>query len=130
MREVMQLSGNMEVTFHRSFDMCQNPMLAFKQLTQLGVARILTSRQQQNAELDLTLLRNLHLAKTGKVIMAGGEVRLSNLPSLSISAFRNCTVLQAINLPSTMRYRKEGATMCSDNESDKFSHYCVDGEMV
>ena len=41
----------MAVTFHRAFDMCQNPMVALEQLTELGVARILTSGQQQSAEL-------------------------------------------------------------------------------
>ena len=36
MREVMKLSGDMAVTFHRAFDMCQNPMVALEQLTQLA----------------------------------------------------------------------------------------------
>lgn len=65
MREVMRLSGNMAVTFHRAFDMCQNPMVALDQLTQLGVARILTSGQQQSAELGLPLLRDLVHASQG-----------------------------------------------------------------
>ena len=53
----MKLCEGMAVTFHRAFDMCQNPMVALEQLTELGVARILTSGQQQSAELGLPLLR-------------------------------------------------------------------------
>ncbi|MBF1994194.1 copper homeostasis protein CutC [Serratia symbiotica] len=130
MREVMQLSGNMAVTFHRAFDMCQNPMLAFEQLAQLGVARILTSGQQQNAELGLTLLRNLRHANPGPVIIAGGGVRLSNLHKFVDIGIQELHSSSGHAVPSTMRYRKAGVTMCSDNESDEFSHYCVDGEMV
>ena len=55
----MKLCEGMAVTFHRAFDMCQNPMVALEQLTELGVARILTSGQQQSAELGLPLLRDL-----------------------------------------------------------------------
>ncbi len=59
MREIMSVSGSLAVTFHRAFDMCQNPMIALKQLAELNVARILTSGQQQNAELGLALLKDL-----------------------------------------------------------------------
>ncbi|WP_148873798.1 copper homeostasis protein CutC, partial [Serratia marcescens] len=71
MREVMTLCEGMAVTFHRAFDMCHNPMVALEQLTELGVARILTSGQQQSAELGLPLLRDLRQASQGPVIMAG-----------------------------------------------------------
>ncbi len=38
MREIMSVSGSLAVTFHRAFDMCQNPMIALKQLAELNVA--------------------------------------------------------------------------------------------
>lgn len=53
--------------------MCINPLLALDQLTQLGVARILTSGQQANAELGLPLLRTLNEKTQGPIIMAGRE---------------------------------------------------------
>lgn len=130
MQEVMTLSGNMAVTFHRAFDMCQNPMMALEQLTQLGVARILTSGQQQNAELGLPLLRDLLRASKGPVVMAGAGVRLSNLHKFVDIGIKELHSSAGHTVPSTMRYRKAGVTMCSDNEFDEFSHYCVDGEMV
>lgn len=130
MREVMKLSGDMAVTFHRAFDMCQNPMVALEQLTQLGVARILTSGQQQNAELGLPLLRDLLHASQGPVIMAGAGVRLSNMHKFVDIGIRELHSSAGHTVPSTMRYRKAGVTMCADNEFDEFSHYCVDGETV
>ncbi|KFK94389.1 MULTISPECIES: copper homeostasis protein CutC [unclassified Serratia (in: enterobacteria)] len=130
MREVMKLSEGMAVTFHRAFDMCQSPLVALEQLTQLGVARILTSGQQQNAELGLPLLRNLLQASQGPVIMAGAGVRLSNLHKFVDIGIQELHSSSGHWVPSTMRYRKAGVTMCSDSEFDEFSHYCVDGEMV
>jgi len=29
-----------------------------------------------------------------------------------------------------MRYRKAGVSMCSEAETDEFSRYCVDGDVV
>ena len=130
MREVMKLCEGMAVTFHRAFDMCQNPMVALEQLTELGVARILTSGQQQSAELGLPLLRDLRQASHGPVIMAGAGVRLSNLHKFVDIGLHELHSSSGHLVPSTMRYRKAGVTMCSDNEFDEFSHYCVDGEMV
>lgn len=130
MRELMQLAGDMAITFHRAFDMCQNPMVALEQLTQLGVARILTSGQQQNAELGLSLLRDLLHASQGPVIMAGAGVRMSNLHKFVDIGIQELHSSAGYAVPSTLRYRKAGVTLCSDNAFDEFSHYCVDADMV
>ncbi len=43
MQVLMEIAQGMNITFHRAFDMCINPMLGLEQLKELGVARILTS---------------------------------------------------------------------------------------
>lgn len=58
MQTLMEIAQGMNITFHRAFDMCINPSLALEQLKELGVARILTSGQQQSAELGLPLLKS------------------------------------------------------------------------
>ncbi|ANI29075.1 copper homeostasis protein CutC [Yersinia entomophaga] len=130
MREIMEISGPLAVTFHRAFDMCLNPMVALEQLTQLGVARILTSGQQQNAELGLTLLRDLVNATQGPIIMAGAGVRLSNMQKFLEIGVTELHSSAGRTRPSTMRYRKAGVTMCADNDVDEFARYCVDEEVV
>ena len=64
------------------------------------------------------------------MIMAGAGVRLSNLHKFVDIGLHELHSSSGHLAPSTMRYRKAGVTMCSDNEFDEFSHYCVDGEMV
>lgn len=132
MKKLMALCDGMEVTFHRAFDLCLNPYLALKQLADLGVARILTSGQQQQAENGLTLLRELTKASCGPIIMAGAGVRLTNLHKFQQSGIRELHSSAGRLLPSAMRYRKVGVSMCSDADSDvdEFSHYCVDGDVV
>lgn len=39
MEQIMAAAGPLNVTFHRAFDMCVNPLNALKNLSDLGVAR-------------------------------------------------------------------------------------------
>lgn len=134
MRILKALSGDMAITFHRAFDMCISPKQAYVQLTELGVARILTSGQQQNAECGLPLLKELNTlsSKTpnGPIIMAGAGVKLSNLQKFIDAGLPEVHTSAGRVMPSTMNYRKAGVTMSSNMEMDEFTHYCVDSDVV
>lgn len=130
MRELMALCEGMNVTFHRAFDLCHNPRLALDQLTDLGVARILTSGQQQSAESGLPLLRELTHITRGPKIMAGAGVRLSNLQKFIDAGISELHSSASQKTASPMRYRKAGVSMCSEAENDEFSRTIVDGDVV
>ncbi|KOC87624.1 copper homeostasis protein CutC [Winslowiella iniecta] len=130
MRQIMALCGDMAVTFHRAFDLCHSPKRALQELTELGVARILTSGQQQSAESGMALLKELTLISEGPMIMAGAGVRLSNLQKFLDVGIKELHSSASRLVPSPMRYRKAGVSMCSDTETDEFSRYCVDGDVV
>ncbi|WP_063655545.1 copper homeostasis protein CutC [Candidatus Arsenophonus triatominarum] len=134
MRILKALSGDMAITFHRAFDMCISPKQAYVQLTELGVARILTSGQQPNAEWGLPLLKELNAlsGKTpnGPIIMAGAEVKLSNLQKFIDAGLPEVHTSAGRMMPSTMNYRKAGVTMSSNMEMDEFTHYSVDSDVV
>ncbi|RPE03069.1 copper homeostasis protein CutC [Candidatus Pantoea deserta] len=130
MRQIMALCDGLQVTFHRAFDLCHSPNRALEELTALGVARILTSGQQQSAENGIALLKELNEQSEGPIIMAGAGVRLSNLQKFLDSGL--CEVHSSASrlVASPMRYRKVGVSMCSDAEMDEFSRYCVDSDVV
>ncbi|KMJ43526.1 copper homeostasis protein CutC [Xenorhabdus khoisanae] len=131
MRQLMSLSGNMAVTFHRAFDMCLNPYTALQQLTELGVQRILTSGQQQNAEMGLPLLKELVQASQGPIIMPGAGVRMSNIGKFLEIETTEIHSSAGKMVPSSMKYRKVGVTMSSDERDvDEYSYYRVDGQLV
>lgn len=130
MKQVMAASAGMAVTFHRAFDMCHNPIQALDQLAELGVARILTSGQQQNAELGLSFLRELKQHSRAPIIMAGAGVRLGNLQKFVEQGIDEVHSSAGQSVPSVMRYRKAGVSMSADAEADEFNRYCVDGDVV
>lgn len=130
MHQIMQMCQGMEVTFHRAFDVCHSPLVALEQLTDLGIARILTSGQQQSAESGLPLLRELTQVTRGPSIMAGAGVRLSNLQKFIDAGLTEVHSSASQRISSPMRYRKAGVSMCSETENDEFSRNIVDGDVV
>lgn len=130
MQQIMTLCEGMAVTFHRAFDLCHSPKRALKELTSLGIARILTSGQQQSAENGIALLRELNELSAGPIIMAGAGVRVSNLQKFLDSGIKEVHSSASRLVPSPMRYRKAGVSMCFEAETDEFSRYCVDSDVV
>ncbi len=59
--KVRRDNGNISknVTFHRAFDVCRNPMEAIEMISKLGCNRILTSGQKPTAEEGIPMLRQL-----------------------------------------------------------------------
>ena len=80
MKMLMNAVGDMNVTFHRAFDMCKNPKEALEQIIELGCTRILTSGQEENALAGIPLLKELIEQADGRIIfMPGCGVNPNNI---------------------------------------------------
>ncbi|MBT0728260.1 copper homeostasis protein CutC [Rosenbergiella australiborealis] len=130
MQKMMTVAKGMAVTFHRAFDLCSNPHRTYHELADLGVARILTSGQQQSAEAGLPLLQELNAIGTGPIIMAGAGVRLSNLPKFLEAGIKEVHSSASRQVPSAMNYCKAGVSMCSDKVADEYLRTEVDPTVV
>lgn len=130
MRQIMAAAGEMAVTFHRAFDMCQNPIEAFEKLADSGVARVLTSGQQASAEQGLSFITELKAHSRVPIIMAGAGVRPSNLELFLDAGIAEVHSSAGRWTPSPMRYRHSGLSMSSDASADEYSRYGVDGDAV
>ena len=119
MRQIMAEAKGMAVTFHRAFDMCKNPIQAFENLAELGVARILTSGQQSTAEKGLQLIMELKGYSGVPIIMAGAGVRASNLKTFLNAGVEELHSSAGKWTPSPMRYRNTGLSMSTDAEADE-----------
>jgi copper homeostasis protein len=74
----------MELTFHRAFDRCRDPLVALEELISIGCQRILTSGQQPAAPEGVELIAQLVTAANHRiVIMPGSGVRKENIQSLA-----------------------------------------------
>lgn len=79
MEKIMAAAGPLAVTFHRAFDMCANPLNTLNNLTELGIARVLTSGQKSDALQGLSKIMELIAHRDAPIIMAGAGVRAENL---------------------------------------------------
>ena len=89
-KEMMDAAGGLPITFHRAFDVCAHPKKAYEQLSELGIARILTSGQTPTAVEGSKLLAELvQMSASPKenegrpTILVGGGVRPANIDTLA-----------------------------------------------
>lgn len=130
MKQIMRAAAGMAVTFHRAFDMCANPLIALEQLTDLGVARILTSGQQASAEKGISLITELKACSCAPIIMAGAGVRPDNIAKFIAAGVDELHSSAGQYVASPMRYRHTGVCMSADASADEFSRYEVDTAAV
>lgn len=84
MKKLMNAVGDMNVTFHRAFDMCKDPFIALEQIIELGCTRILTSGQESNAVEGIPLLKELVKQADGRIIiMPGCGVNPENIKQIA-----------------------------------------------
>lgn len=78
-RRLVEAAEGMQITFHRAFDQCREPLKALKQIMTLGCHRLLTSGQAPTAMQGIPLINTLvSLVNTGFVIMPGAGVNEDN----------------------------------------------------
>jgi copper homeostasis protein len=84
---LVELAYPMEVTFHRAFDHCMDPLEAMEQIIECGCSRILTSGQAPVAQEGIELIKSL-VEKSGQriIIMPGSGIRATNLEQVAQSS--------------------------------------------
>lgn len=74
----------MDVTFHRAFDRCRDPLASLEQLISIGCQRLLTSGQKPTAPEGAELIASLIKAANERItIMPGSGVRKENIVELA-----------------------------------------------
>lgn len=130
-RRLVEAAGDMNITFHRAFDMCRNPMQALEDIIALGCNRILTSGQAASALAGTELLKEL--------VEAAGD-RLKIMPGCGVNAQNAATILDACgaveihasarkSIGSGMRFRHSGVSM-GNPDSDEFARKETDEQEV
>lgn len=72
-------ANSLNITFHRAFDVCNDPIAALEALCQMQFDNLLTSGQQPTADLGIPKLRKLVEMAQGRInIMAGSGVNPEN----------------------------------------------------
>lgn len=79
-RTLLDAAAGLPVTFHRAFDVVENPLDALEQLIDLGVGRVLTSGGAPTAAEGGNAIASLVDQARGRIaILAGGGIREHNV---------------------------------------------------
>jgi copper homeostasis protein len=77
--QLVALAAPMEITFHRAFDRCKDPLQGLEAIISTGCKRILTSGQVPNVENALPMIQQLINKAAGRIIiLPGSGVRAHN----------------------------------------------------
>ncbi len=78
--KMVDVAGDMDVTFHRAFDDLYDYEKGIDTLINLGVKRILTSGLARNVDLGMSILQKMNSYADGRIeIMPGGGVNTNNI---------------------------------------------------
>lgn len=80
MKQLIEASRPLQVTFHRAFDVAGEPLKALDAIIELGIDRLLTSGQSATAENGVPLIQRLvDRAGDRLTVMAGAGINRSNV---------------------------------------------------
>ncbi len=113
MEILIGLSGNMEVTLHRAFDVCINPYEALEQAKELGIRSILTSGQKNTCTAGSSLIKEMVELSRGVIeILVGGGVDASVIRQIApVTGAKAYHMSGKVSVDSAMKFRKEGIGM-------------------
>ena len=120
-RRMIDAAEGMQITFHRAFDMCAEPLRALEIIQSLGCHRLLTSGCAPTALAGLPLLQQLTAMQTGVIIMPGCGVKSTNVAEI----IRGCGAAEVHasarkSFASAMNYRPESVKM-GNPDQDEFA---------
>uniref|UniRef100_A0A1B6LQ08 Copper homeostasis protein cutC homolog n=1 Tax=Graphocephala atropunctata TaxID=36148 RepID=A0A1B6LQ08_9HEMI len=79
-KRFLEAASPLPCTFHRAFDLIENPLLGLETIISLGFTRILTSGQEESAVKGVKLIKELVAHSEGRIsIMAGAGISEKNL---------------------------------------------------
>lgn len=130
--QLMECAGDMDITFHRAFDMVADPFSALDDLIELGISRVLTSGLERSALEGADLIEDLVRHAEGKItILAGGGVRPYNIQKLvGKTKVKECHVSGRKPEESAMKFRNGRVSMGGALQLPEFSNSVVDAKVI
>ncbi|MGD0892790.1 MAG: copper homeostasis protein CutC [Terracidiphilus sp.] len=130
-RQLVELAGPIETTFHRAIDMTPDPLAALNDVVATGASRILTSGGAPSAKLGMREIARMVKAAKGRIaIMAASGVTADTIAAIAeatgASEFHSSARTE-FNSPAV--YRKKGMAM-GDIRDREYKRFVVREESV
>ena len=112
-------AGDMSVTFHRAFDICNKPAQALEEIISLGCHRLLTSGQQGTAALGASFIASLVEQAAGRIIiMPGAGINPGNIVEVErISGATEFHSTSAVDAPDCA-YRGQAVSFAANPQRE------------
>ncbi|WP_406283747.1 copper homeostasis protein CutC [Streptomyces sp. NBC_00209] len=128
--EAARASGRpVDVTLHRAIDQSADPVATAALLPALGLTRVLTSGGAPAAAEGLATIAAMAAAAPGVEVMAGGGVRLGDIPALVAAGVASVHLSAKVSAP-----RRPGATWvpmgASGTSAEQDTHFVTDPGVV
>jgi len=106
---LVELAYPLEVTFHRAFDRCIEPIQALETIVACGCTRLLTSGQQPKVTDGIDVVKSLvDVASDRIIIMPGSGLNSKNVASIiAATGVHEVHTSARIRIPSTSTYKNE-----------------------
>jgi len=131
-RQLVNAATPMSVTFHRAFDMVNDPLQAIEDIISTGCHRILTSGLSNKAWDGRDMIANLISAANGRIIiMAGSGINSENADKLV--RYTGVTEIHASarsTYPSNMKYHQKNIFMGDLPEIPEFEISQTDSHKI
>lgn len=130
-KQLVDLARPMKFTFHRAFDMCNNPVQALNDLIEIGVDTILTSGMENTAIQGKKVLKELIAQANGRIeILAGSGVNAENMAELYFDAGVVHFHMSAVkDIQSEMEFFNYHLNM-GNEETEEYVKLTVDDEKI
>ncbi len=134
--EVMKIliaeAGDMNITFHRAFDMCRNPRRALEDIIDLGIDHVLTSGAQATAVQGIPLLKSLVDQADGRIIiMPGCGINAGNIRRIAEeTGAREFHFSGRSSVESGMIFRNPSVSMGGTVYIDEYKTEVTDSDLV
>lgn len=131
-KELIEVARPMSVTFHRAFDMANDPFLALSALVEIGIDRLLTSGQKDKVTDSLSLIENLvYKAGDRLSIMPGGGISSSNIKDIVMATNAKEYHMTGLkDIPSRMKYKNPQVSMGDDHDIPEYAISVTDSEEI
>ena len=122
----------MEVTFHRAFDVCNDPFQALEDIIECGIERILTSGQEKTAFEGIALIKQLQEKANGRIIiMAGSGINKSNINDIiDKTAVTEIHLSAKAKVPTKMEYKQNKLSMSGGEWANEEFYWASDVEVI
>jgi copper homeostasis protein len=130
--KLIESARPMSVTFHRAYDMCNDPKKGLEAVIASGANRLLTSGQKNRAEEGIELISKL-IEKGGEriIIMPGSGISLSNIELIARTTGAREFHLTGRNvLESEMMFQKPNISMGGYSGMSEYSRKVADPDMI